>query len=944
MSRFQVFYAAVVCTTAFCASGASAADPSTFGWPQLLHDAAHSSVSTNAKLSAATASTIGIHWMSAMRSADIGSPVSATNATLNKTAAYVGDERGDVLAFDEATGASLWATSVGYNNSERSSPLIAPDGSVWVATAYSPTLSKLDGSTGSVLCTVKVPLRMDASIMLATPPGGVETVYFAANHTQTNGPEYAATESNCQPIWSYDKWLTLSGAWATPAFGIDASGKGRVFIGTADPDSTMYSLDALTGKELWHYSALNPPDGTYDVGAAATVSAPGNNGFADGVLYFPSKYGVMYALDMMTGKVIWQYNFNAAAHVTGGGRSAAALDGNMLVYGMADGVEAVNATTGALLWHYSDPAKQEVLSSPAIAGPPGEQIVTFGDATGLFTVLRLADGKVLYNYQTGNYITSSPAIVNGHILIASTDGFLYDFATGGGNVAPPVTTLVSPKTGSQVANPSGGVVTVTGTASDSVGLTAVQLSVQMGGPSGPWYDATTGTWVAGAFDNIVPVTHPHWKQSTWSLALPVPTAGSTYQVFANAVDLGGQADRVGVQTSFAVKPVASGPQLTLSSPLVAPASNFTASGGPFAANETVDFALQGKVLAHGTASSAGIVPATTIPVPGSAGFGQSALSATGETSHEATTAAVDVTNVWTQVGYDATHSGYEPNDSILSDTLQSTHYGFLGLAWQHASGAAIDASIAVVGGSAYVGNTAGMLSAVDTASGAPFWTYEISSQAAIDGAPAVGNGDVVFGANDGNIYRVAATTGKPIGSEQLDGVPTAPALANGTIYAATDNGTVYAIDEATGNQPWSTAVGAAIHQSPSIDTVAGILIVGDDAGNVTTLKLTTGAEVGQVSTGGATVTVAPVVSSGKVLVGAADGKVRAFDETSRALDWTYTAGSSIGALAADGKNVYVGGAAGTFADITEATGGYVFVGDGFKSAVIGIGHSAGVSV
>jgi outer membrane protein assembly factor BamB len=913
-----------------------------------LHDNAHTSVSSDQGLKATTASTLGIKWMSAMRSADLGSPVAAVNKALGKTVAYVGDERGDVLAFGLANGAAIWSTSVGPANSARATPLIAPDGSIWVATAGSTPadIVKLSGATGSVLCSLTAPLHINSSIMLATPPGGVTTIYSGTNHTPlASGTEFAADESNCSQIWSTAGWLTLSGVWATPAFAIDASGKGRVYVGTADPDSTEYAVDALTGSPIWNYSALNPPDGEFDIGSAATISAPGNNGFADGVLYFPSKYGVLYALDLTTGKRIWQFNFNQDAKINGGGRSSAALYKTTLVYGMANGVEAVNAVSGKLLWHYIDPSGQEVLSSPAIAGPAGNEIVAFGDATGLFTVLRLSDGKVLYTYQTGNFITSSPAIIDGNILIDSSDGFLYDFVTGGSKAAAPTTAITSPANGSKIPNP-GSTVTIDGTATGAggVGVTSVQLSVQQGGPNGPWLNATTGTWGNGAVNNIIPVSKPGTAESPWSFTFPVLGAGSSYMVVANAVETGGVTDRTGAQSSFTVQPASGDPQLSVSSALDPPGSTFTVSGGPFAPNELVDFSLQSGPVKKATASSNGTVTKFPITVPAAAAFGLTTLTASGETSHKASSIGVDIANFWAQAGYSAVHTGFEPNDTVLENTLQATEQGYLSPAWLYNTGAAVSTPPIVVNGAAYVANSAGVLTAVDTFGGTLLWTSTIPTGAPIVGAPAIGNGDVFMGGDDGNLYRLSVANGTLLGTIALDGVPTSPTLVASTVYIGTDNGTVYAIDEATGNQLWSTSVGAAIHQAPTVDMNAGMLFAGDDAGHISELNPATGALIAQLTTGGAAVTAVPSVSGGLVLVGSADGDLRAFKETTGKIAWKYKAGSPIEALSSTGTTVYLGTEAGAITKLVQSSGQVAFLTLGGGTAIVGIAHCDGVSL
>jgi outer membrane protein assembly factor BamB len=663
------------------------------------------------------------------------------------------------------------------------------------------------------------------------------------------------------------------------------------------------------------------------------------------VLYFPSKYGVLYALDLTTGKRIWQYNFNQQAKINGGGRSSAALYKTTLVYGMANGVEAVNAVTGKLIWHYVDPAGQEVLSSPAIAGPAGNEIVAFGDATGLFTVLRLSDGKVLYTYQTGNFITSSPAIIDGQILIDSSDGFLYDFVPGGSKAAAPTTAITSPANGSRIPNP-GSTVTISGTATGTggVGVTAVQLSVQQGGPNGPWLNATTGTWGNGAVNNIVPVSKPGTAQSPWTFTFPVLGSGSSYMVVANAVETGGQTDRTGAQSSFTVQPGSGDPQLSVSSALDPPGSTFTVSGGPFSPDELVDFSLQSGPVKKATASSNGTVTKFPITVPAAAAFGLTTLTATGETSHKASSIAVDIANFWAQAGYSALHTGFEPNDTVLEDTLQATEQGYLSPAWIYETGAAVNTPPVVVNGAAYVANSAGVLTAVDTFGGTLLWTSTIPTGAPIVGAPAIGNGDVFLGGDDGNLYRFSVANGTLLGTVALDGVPTSPTLAAATVYIGTDNGTVYAIDEATGNQLWSTSVGAAIHQAPTVDISAGVLFVGDDAGHISEINPTTGALVTQLTTGGAAVTVTPSVSGGLVLVGSADGDLRAFKETTGKIAWKYKAGSPIEALTSTGVNVYLGTAAGALTKLVETNGEIGFLTQDNGTAVVGMAHSAGVTL
>jgi|GEM_PF-384474 len=933
------FFVCLAVETVLPASASAAVAPP-YGWPEFLRTSAHSSDSPSQGLQASTASTIGINWMSPIHSPDLGSPVVAYNSALKKTVAYVGDDNGDVIAFDETTGATLWSTSVGFGDSERATPAVGPDGSVWVATSYNPRLYALNGATGAVECSAALMLTIDASPQFGTPPGGVPMVFVASIDSQTiPGPVYGIRQTDCKILWSFTNYGHLDGAWATPAYGTDATGKGRVYVGDADPGAAMFALDARTGKLVWTYSPAFPA-GDYDFGAAATISPPGANGFADGVLYAPSTYGVLYAIDLTTGQFVWSYTFDPTHGATGSGRSSAALDGKTLVFGAADGAEAIDAASGSLLWHYVDPAKIEAISSPAIVGPPGDKIAVFGDLAGAVHVLRLRDGADLYDFQTLNYITSSPAIADGHVLIDSADGFLYNFKTGGAVSGAPTTTIASPTNGSSVPNPAGSLA-VTGSASDSVGLQAVSVAVQAGGPDGSWYDATTRKWVGGPVDNLVTVASPGQLQSSWSFAFPVPSAGSTYRLIANAVDANHVVDRTGATSAFTVLPNQNAPQLTVSSAYVAPGNATAASATGFAPNETIEFTLQGKTVARAAADSSGSAANVKIHVAATDAFGPSALTATGQTSHRSTSTLLEIANAWSQTGYSPTQTNFEPNDQVFWRTLEPAN-GFLSRYWTYDTGAPVDASPSVVAGTAYVANDGGIVAAIDTATGAPIWTYATPSGAAVHGSPAISGNTALFGADDGTLYSVAASNGTFVGADALDGIPTAPVVVDSIAYVATDNGSVYAIVVQTGQILWQTTVPAAVTLAPSVDAARALVFVGDAGGNVTILDSTTGAVVGSLSTGGAAVTVAPIVSGNSILVASADGVVRDFAEKTDALKWSFAAPAAIGGLTADGARVSVGSADGTLSLLTQSNGTLVFATQ-WGSPIVGVSSAYNIT-
>jgi outer membrane protein assembly factor BamB len=53
--------------------------------------------------------------------------------------------------------------------------------------------------------------------------------------------------------------------------------------------------------------------------------------------------------------------------------------------------------------------------------------VVFGSGDGWMFVLSLKDGSELWSYEIGRPIMSSPAVVDGHVLVGANDSRLYCF-------------------------------------------------------------------------------------------------------------------------------------------------------------------------------------------------------------------------------------------------------------------------------------------------------------------------------------------------------------------------------------------------------------------------------------------------------------------------------------------------------------------------------------
>ena len=205
----------------------------------------------------------------------------------------------------------------------------------------------------------------------------------APRRCRAQGSEFAIygpgnTHGSCTKDWAFTGWtIQPGGSWSPPAYGTNANGIPVLVFGSENIDNSVYALNADTGAKIWTYRT-NKTTADDDVGASPTISAPGVNGFADGVVYVTGKDKVTYAFDLTTGKLIWQH---ALAMGKAGDVAGSALAGNTVYVDSDTGVYALNATTGAQVWHVLP--ESGILRLPGDqSAQPGQQVLITGNLTG----------------------------------------------------------------------------------------------------------------------------------------------------------------------------------------------------------------------------------------------------------------------------------------------------------------------------------------------------------------------------------------------------------------------------------------------------------------------------------------------------------------------------------------------------------------------------------
>ncbi|HEV2592650.1 MAG TPA: PQQ-binding-like beta-propeller repeat protein [Gaiellaceae bacterium] len=134
----------------------------------------------------------------------------------------------------------------------------------------------------------------------------------------------------------------------------------------------------------------------------------------DGVAYVSNAQGTIWALDMRTGAVIWR-------HVTPHGKMAASpavWRDQLVVHGMDGHVWVLRRSDGRLLWHYD-------VGSPVESSPVVENGVdVFGAWNGVVTALNLRTRHVQWTHVDGCKVTSSVAVAGSTLYLGDYCGRL----------------------------------------------------------------------------------------------------------------------------------------------------------------------------------------------------------------------------------------------------------------------------------------------------------------------------------------------------------------------------------------------------------------------------------------------------------------------------------------------------------------------------------------
>jgi len=184
---------------------------------------------------------------------------------------------------------------------------------------------------------------------------------------------------------------------------------GIAYFGSAV--GSIFAINAATGEQLW----------SAPISANNAASSPA---VANGVVYINGDD--LLAFDAKTGAKLW------SSSILGGVNTSSPAVVGGVVYAGGRVVAAFNAETGAVLWSASPGGPLSIPEdSPAVAkgmvyigaSVPGPR----GTFTGTVYALNAHTGKTVWSAPVASGITSSPSVANGVVYVGSDGGTLYAF-------------------------------------------------------------------------------------------------------------------------------------------------------------------------------------------------------------------------------------------------------------------------------------------------------------------------------------------------------------------------------------------------------------------------------------------------------------------------------------------------------------------------------------
>ncbi|HXU08250.1 MAG TPA: PQQ-binding-like beta-propeller repeat protein [Blastocatellia bacterium] len=465
--------------------GALAVSVATADWKMYQHDETHSGVSTASDIAIPNVASLTPAW-----AFQTGDWVTCT-PIVSGGVVYAGSWDGRMYALRESDGSQIWSYDAGRQPQlERCQTTYGIDstaalagGKLYFGNGLA-QLYALNASNGQLIWKTQLADPNQAFHIWNSPVVSNGKIYVGlASHCVNpcvQGRLVCVDANDGRVLWSFaaaPDGSTGGAVWSSAA--VDATrriayvGTGNFCTGVDSHSSEVVALNADTGSLIWTFRKVPFGDkNNLDFGSSPVLYDIGSTP----VLAIPSKDGHCYALNRVTGELLWDTLVTDGNSIGGSISSPAVAYGRIYFGGTVQlrtgKVVALDQRDGRIVWDV--PQSSKVFGAAAVSGG----VLLIGGFDGRIHAYDASTGAELWNAQT-NAIAGGVSISERRVFVGSMDHNVYAFSLP--NIGPPPQAATI-----RVNSPSGGDVwskrqryDITWTA--SAAITRVDVSISRDG-------------------------------------------------------------------------------------------------------------------------------------------------------------------------------------------------------------------------------------------------------------------------------------------------------------------------------------------------------------------------------------------------------------------------------------------------------------------------------
>ncbi|RUO56293.1 MULTISPECIES: outer membrane protein assembly factor BamB [Pseudidiomarina] len=337
----------------------------------------------------------------------IGEFFSRLNPTVVGDHVVVADREGMIMAYNRASGKRVWERDLQAQ--------FAAQGEGWLSGAESLRISGGLVSYGDnvVLGTENGDVIMvngtDGSVVWQTNVKAeiVSDPAVDANHvvvTASNGKVFGLNAQNGAELWSL---VTDVPALSLRGTGAPTLAAGGAIFGTANGKLTVAVLE--NGQQVWE-ARLAVPKGATELQRLVDVdAAPISRG---DLIYNIAYNGQLAAVEMRSGRVVWQREYSSFQNIDMYGNTIYATDADDRVY-------AINVDGGIERWVNADFEGRELTAPVYFNGS-----IVVGDSFGYLHFIDAASGETEGRLEVGSDVYVAPVVADNELYVQTRDGTL----------------------------------------------------------------------------------------------------------------------------------------------------------------------------------------------------------------------------------------------------------------------------------------------------------------------------------------------------------------------------------------------------------------------------------------------------------------------------------------------------------------------------------------